>query len=69
MNAAHITAENLQRKAVIYIRQSTVSQVMNNVESRKLQLAMREHAKRLGWPDERVEVVESDMGQSGSTAR
>lgn len=62
-----VTAEHLERKAVIYIRQSTASQVLNNAESRKLQHAMREHARRLGWLDDRIDIVENDTGQSGAS--
>src|SRR2546428_13775089 len=61
---------HLSRKAVVYIRQSTGHQVLTNIESQQLQHAMREHAHHLGWPDERIEVVETDMGRTAqSTAR
>ena len=65
-----VQPHHLRRKAVIYIRQSTGHQVLTNIESRQLQHAMREHAHHLGWPDERIEVVETDMGRTAqSTAR
>ena len=54
---------HLSRKAVIYIRQSTGHQVLTNTESQQLQRAMRDHAHDLGWPDERIEMVETDLGQ------
>src|SRR5262245_21020802 len=54
---------HLSRKAVIYIRQSTGHQVVTNTESQLLQHAMREHARHLGWPDDRIEVVATDMGR------
>jgi DNA invertase Pin-like site-specific DNA recombinase len=58
---------HLSRKAVIYIRQSTGHQVLTNTESQQLQHAMREHARQLGWPDERIEVVETDLGRSAQS--
>ncbi len=65
-----VQPHHLRRKAVIYIRQSTGHQVLTNLESQQLQRAMREHAHHLGWPDKRIEVVETDMGRTAqSTAR
>jgi DNA invertase Pin-like site-specific DNA recombinase len=58
---------HLSRKAVIYIRQSTGHQVLTNIESQQLQHAMREHARHLGWPEERIEVVETDLGRSAQS--
>ena len=58
---------HLSRKAVVYIRQSTGHQVLTNLESQQLQHAMREHARQLGWPDERIEVVETDLGRSAQS--
>src|SRR5215472_16897814 len=58
---------HLRRKAVIYIRQSTGHQVLTNTESQQLQRAMREHAHHLGWPDERIEVVETDLGRTAQS--
>jgi DNA invertase Pin-like site-specific DNA recombinase len=58
---------HLSRKAVIYIRQSTGHQVLTNTESQQLQHAMREHARQLGWPAERIEVVETDLGRSAQS--
>jgi DNA invertase Pin-like site-specific DNA recombinase len=62
-----VQPHHLDRKAVIYIRQSTGHQVLSNVESRKMQHAMREHARRLGWPDSRIEIVEADTGVSAQS--
>lgn len=58
---------HLNRKAVIYIRQSTGHQVLTNLESQRLQHAMREQAQHLGWPDERIEVVETDLGRTAQS--
>lgn len=57
----------LSRKAVISIRQSTGHQVLTNTESQQLQHAMRAHARQLGWPEERIEVVETDLGRSAQS--
>jgi DNA invertase Pin-like site-specific DNA recombinase len=62
-----VQPHHTDRKAVIYIRQSTGHQVLSNVESRKMQHAMREHAQRLGWPDSRIEIVEADTGVSAQS--
>ena len=63
-----ITAEHLQRAAFVYVRQSTVDQVLNNHESRRRQYALADRARGLGWS--RVEVIDDDLGRSGGgTAR
>jgi DNA invertase Pin-like site-specific DNA recombinase len=66
-NSELIQSHHTDRKAVIYIRQSTGHQVLTNVESRKMQRAMRENAKRLGWDESGIEVVETDMGVSAKS--
>ncbi len=64
-----VQPQHLSRNAVISIRQSTGHPVLTNIESHPLHHAMREHAQRLGWPNERVEVAEADLGRSApSTA-
>jgi DNA invertase Pin-like site-specific DNA recombinase len=63
-------AHHLERDAYLYIRQSSMKQVLENVESTKRQYALRSRAAALGWSDERVIVIDSDQGESGaSTAR
>lgn len=59
-----VQPHHLSRKAVIYIRQSTRHQVLTNTASQHLQRAMPEHASHLGWPGERIEVVETDLGRT-----
>src|SRR3989442_9265083 len=61
-----ITATHLQRQAYLYLRQSTLRQVLENTESTKRQYALRERAVALGWPLDRVVVIDSDLGQSGA---
>ena len=58
---------HLRRKAVLSMRQSTGHQGLTNTESQQLQRAMREQAHHLGWPDERIEIVETDLGQSAQS--
>jgi DNA invertase Pin-like site-specific DNA recombinase len=64
--SAKILATHLERRAVVYLRQSTLKQVHENRESTSRQYALRDRALALGWPAERVEVVDEDLGQSGA---
>jgi DNA invertase Pin-like site-specific DNA recombinase len=59
-----IMASHLNRKAMIYVRQSTMSQVMNNTESTKRQYALQERARALGWAARSIEIIDEDLGQS-----
>jgi DNA invertase Pin-like site-specific DNA recombinase len=69
MNAeSKITAEHLQRCAYLYIRQSTLRQVLENTESTQRQYALRQRALALGWPPERIVVIDRDQAQSAATA-
>src|SRR2546425_12168339 len=63
-----VTAAHLVRDAYLYVRQSTIRQVFENTESTTRQYALRERAVALGWPVERVHVIDTDLGQSGATA-
>lgn len=58
---------HLQRKAVVYIRQSSPHQVLTNLESGRMQREMSEHARRMGWPEARIEAVEIDTGMTAKT--
>jgi excisionase family DNA binding protein len=59
-----ITPEHLTRGAYVYVRQSTVDQLLNNPESRRRQYALETRARSLGW--ENVIVIDDDLGRSGS---
>lgn len=59
-----IRAQHLQRKAILYVRQSSALQVSRNTESQKLQYAMQERLRSLGWSE--IEVVDEDLGRSAS---
>src|SRR5687768_5673702 len=68
MMVQQITARHLQRLAYLYVRQSTLQQVFVNTESTARQYALRERAVALGWPPERIIVIDQDLGQSGASA-
>lgn len=63
-----ITPAHLSRHALIYVRQSTPHQVLSNQESLRLQYALRQRAVELGWHEADVEVIDQDLGESGTTA-
>ena len=63
-----VNAGHLKRNAYLYVRQSTLRQVFENTESTKRQYGLRQNAVALGWPVERVIVIDSDLGQSGASA-
>lgn len=63
-----VTASHLKRNAYLYVRQSTLRQVLEHTESTKRQYALRQRAVALGWPVERVIVIDCDQGMSGAAA-
>ena len=63
-----VTPAHVARKALIYVRQSSPHQPINNQESLRLQYALQQRAEALGWASERVEVIDSDLGTTASTA-
>ncbi len=63
-----VTTSHLKRDAYLYVRQSTVRQVIENTESTQRQYALRQRAVALGWPNDRVIVIDTDLGQSGASA-
>ena len=63
-----IGARHLDRLAVVYVRQSTAQQLLHHQESTRLQYSLRERAIALGWPSERVLVIDDDQGRSGASA-
>ena len=66
---AKITPSHLARQAIVYLRQSSAAQVEHNRESTDQQYALADKARELGWPAERVVVIDEDLGLSGSGAR
>ena len=63
---AKITPSHLSRYAVVYLRQSSAAQVENNRESTDRQYALAGKARDFGWSDERIIVIDEDLGLSGS---
>ena len=59
-----IQHQHLERKVVLYIRQSSAHQVSHNTESRRLQYAMQQRLRKLGWQE--IEIVDEDLGRSAA---
>ena len=66
--SSKILSAHLDKLAVVYVRQSTTHQVQENRESTARQYAFAEHAVALGWPRERVLIIDEDLGKSGRSA-
>jgi DNA invertase Pin-like site-specific DNA recombinase len=56
------------RKAFIYVRQSSPSQVEHNRESTARQYALGDRAQQLGWAKNQVTIIDDDLGLSGASA-
>jgi DNA invertase Pin-like site-specific DNA recombinase len=68
--AAHdkVTASHLARSAYLYVRQSTLRQVVENTTSTERQYGLRQRAVALGWHPEQIVVIDDDLGRSGATS-
>jgi DNA invertase Pin-like site-specific DNA recombinase len=64
MTSPKLTPDHLRRKAIVYIRQSTPTQVLIHRESQRRQYGLADHARELGFQN--VEVIDGDLGRSGS---
>jgi DNA invertase Pin-like site-specific DNA recombinase len=64
--AAVVTSAHLERRALVYLRQSGPAQVSRHPESTALQYALVERALALGWPRDRILVIDADLGLSGA---
>jgi DNA invertase Pin-like site-specific DNA recombinase len=64
-----ITTHHREQPAYVYVRQSTLKQVQQNQESRNNQYALVQRAVELGWPPERVHLIDADLGQSGQDSQ
>ena len=62
-----ISSTHLERRAVVYLRQSTPTQVEFNRESTERQYALADRALTLGWDKSQISVLDSDLGKSGQT--
>jgi DNA invertase Pin-like site-specific DNA recombinase len=63
-----VHAKHLERNAYLYVRQSTLRQVNENTESTKRQYALQQRAVALGWQQDQIVVIDSDLGQSGASS-
>ena len=63
-----VQAAHRKRYAYLYIRQSTPRQVLEHQESTQRQYGLRQQALRLGWSEEQIVVIDTDLGQSGASA-
>ena len=63
-----IADHHLQRKALIYVRQSTMKQVRENTESTARQYGLVDTATALGWRKDLINVIDEDLGKSASSA-
>ena len=68
MKSELVRPTHLARRAVVYIRQSTPHQVVSNQESLRLQYALRQRARELGWHEADIDVIDADLGLSGASA-
>ena len=68
MNTSELVQpRHVDRKAMIYVRQSSPNQVITNKESQRMQYALRERATSLGWHELDTHVIDTDLGRSGTT--
>ena len=63
-----ILPRHWERLAVVYVRQSTMQQVLEHQESTRLQYGLVRRAVAWGWPEARVLVIDDDLGRSGTSA-
>ena len=64
--ARKVATHHLEREACLYVRQSSLRQVMQNTESTRRQYGLSQRATALGWPAERIRVIDEDQGKSGA---
>jgi DNA invertase Pin-like site-specific DNA recombinase len=62
-----IEASQLTRRAFVYVRQSTMAQVLHHHESTMMQYDLRQRAIALGWAPEAIEIIDEDQARSGTT--
>ena len=67
-DATKVTPARLRRDAYLYIRQSTLYQVIHNTESTARQYDLKGRAVALGWPEDKIHVIDIDQGRSGASA-
>ena len=62
-----LSDRHLSKLAIVYVRQSSTQQIFDHKESRARQYALADYAATLGWPPERIVVIDEDQGRSGRT--
>jgi DNA invertase Pin-like site-specific DNA recombinase len=65
--SSKIQSQHLDRLAIVYVRQSTMQQVAEHQESTRLQYALTDKAYQMGWPKSNIQVIDKDLGCSGSS--
>jgi len=63
-----VRSTHLKRDAFLYVRQSTLHQLVHNTESTQRQYALSQRAVALGWPLDQIHIIDCDLGQSGASA-
>ena len=63
-----VQGRHRDRLAVVYVRQSTLQQMIRHPESRRVQYRLVERAQELGWAESRILVIDEDLGHSGASA-
>lgn len=61
-----VQVEHLEQWAYVYVRQSSMTQVTEHQESTRRQYELKDRARQLGWTDERIVVIDQDLGYSAS---
>ena len=69
MSDNKVTADHLRRTACLYVRQSSMRQVVENQESTKRQYSLKKKALDIGWREDQIEVIDDDQGLSGTSAQ
>ena len=69
MTPDQLSSAHHARLAYVYIRQSSLHQVLHHLESQRRQRSLVERAVQLGWMPERVQVLDEDLGQSGARSQ
>src|SRR5262245_26368351 len=68
MASSKITPRHLERLAIVYVRQSHYMQSVHHPESTRVQYSLADHAVTLGWPRERVLVIDDDQGHTATSS-
>jgi DNA invertase Pin-like site-specific DNA recombinase len=68
LSSTKVSPEHLDRPALIYVRQSSPAQVRDHTASTARQYDLAQYAEQLGWPKQRIQVIDQDQGLSGTSA-